>query len=104
MAKNNANLIQSVTRAVYRAQTLIHSDGRATVDALLASGVASDRALTEALVAVYAPAVPPSPKISLTGIERDAVLYPAHPRAPDFTKVHASDFVAPEFAEHAILP
>jgi NitT/TauT family transport system substrate-binding protein len=104
IAKNNAKLIQSVTRAIYRAQRLIHSDPKATVDALLASGVASDRALTEALVAVYGQAVPPTPKISLSGIERDAILYPAHPRAPDFAHVHASDFVAPEFAEDAILP
>jgi hypothetical protein len=38
----------------------------------------------------------------VSGIERAAMLYPAHPRAPDFSKVRAADFVAPEFAQRAI--
>ena len=48
---------------------------------------------------IYAPAVPRTPKISLAGIVRDATLYPAHPRAPDFRRVKASDHVASQFAE-----
>ena len=43
--------------------------------------------MVEAFAAVYGPAVPRNPQISLEGIERDAALYPAHPRAPDFAKV-----------------
>ena len=104
MARDNPALIAKVTRTIYAAQRLIHSDAKATVDALLASGVAHDRALTEAIAAVYGPAVPQTPKVSLNGIERDARLYPAHPRAPDFTRVHAGDFVASEFADRAVAP
>jgi ABC-type nitrate/sulfonate/bicarbonate transport system substrate-binding protein len=104
IASRDPELVEAVTRAIYRAQRLIHSDPKATVNALLASGVARERRLTEILVAVYGAAVPQTPTISLDGIERDAILYPSHPRAPDFSRVRASDFVAPEFAEQAVAP
>jgi len=103
IAKDKRELILAVARAIQRAQRLIHSDPKATVDALIASGAPSaDRTLTEAIAAVYGPAVPQTPQVSVSGIERAAMLYPAHPRAPDFSKVRAADFVAPEFAQRAI--
>jgi ABC-type nitrate/sulfonate/bicarbonate transport system substrate-binding protein len=103
MAAAKPELMVSVTRAIYRAQRLIHNNRKATVDALITSGAAGpDRPMIEAIVSVYAPAVPQSPRISLQGIERDAELYPAHPRAPDFTRVKAADFVAAQFAEEAM--
>jgi NitT/TauT family transport system substrate-binding protein len=75
LAQTKLTLILSVTRAIARAEHLIHTDPRATVDALIASGAArSDRRLVEAIVAVYAPAVPWDPRISLDGIVRDTSL------------------------------
>jgi NitT/TauT family transport system substrate-binding protein len=104
-ARANPALIGAVARAIARAQTLIHSDPKATVDAILSSGVAgSDRAQLTAIVAIYAAAVPETPAISLAGIERDANLYPAHPRAPDFARVRAADYVAAEFSEAVAKP
>jgi len=47
------------------------------------------------------PAVPQTPRISVTGIERDVTLYPAHPVAPDFSRVKATDYVAAQFADDA---
>ena len=103
VASARANLILSVTRAIHRAQRLIHSDLTATVDAIIASRAAGpDRRLTEAIAAVYGAAVPQTPAISISGIERAARLYPAHPRAPDFSRVKAADFVAPAFASTAV--
>jgi NitT/TauT family transport system substrate-binding protein len=99
------DLIAAVTRAIGRALVLIHSDPKASVDAILASGMArADRAQLEAILAIYGPAVPQTPKISLAGIERDAALYPAHPRAPDFTRVKAADYVAMKFAQNSANP
>jgi len=46
--------------------------------------------------------VPETPRISLTGMVRDATLYPAHPAAPDFKRVNVSDYVALQFAEEAV--
>jgi hypothetical protein len=97
------DLIAAVTRAIYRAEKRIHSDQEGTVDAILASGATkADRSLVEAIAMIYSPAVPQNPKISLVGIERDATLYPAHPVAPDFTRVKAADYVAAQFAADAV--
>jgi len=103
LARERPELMLAVARAIYRAQKLIHSDQKATVDAILASkATGQDRALVEAIVAVYGPAVPQRPRVSSSGIERAAILFPAHPRAPDFSRVKAADFVANNFAERAI--
>jgi NitT/TauT family transport system substrate-binding protein len=102
-AAEKKDMIAAVTRAIYRAQKRIHSDPKATVDAVLASGATTaDRSLVEAIAAIYSRAVPQTPEISLTGMKRDVTLYPAHPVAPDFTRVKAEDYVAPEFAEQAV--
>jgi NitT/TauT family transport system substrate-binding protein len=103
MVQRNPQLIEAVTRAIYRAQRLIHSDEQAALEALIASGAATlERRLLAATIAVYGPAVPYTPRISLSGIERAREIFPAHPRAPDFRVVKASDFVSPEFAERAV--
>lgn len=103
VTQSQGDLVLAATRAIHRAQQLIHSDLKATVDALVASGAAGpERALTEAIAAVYGPAVPQTPEVSVPGIERAATLYPAHPRTPDFSRVRASGFVAPEFARRAV--
>jgi hypothetical protein len=94
-----------VKRAIARALNLIHADPKGAVDAILASGYArGERPQLEAIVAIYGPAVPLNPEISLTGIARDAALYPAHPRAPDFARVKAADYVAGEFAQASANP
>ena len=105
LARTKPEMMAAVARAIYRGQLLIHSDAKGTVDALLASGAAGgDLRRVEAFVAVYGPAVPRTPKISLEGIERDAALYPAHPRAPDFARVKAADYVTSQFADRAVKP
>jgi ABC-type nitrate/sulfonate/bicarbonate transport system substrate-binding protein len=98
-ARDRPQIVAAITRAIQRAQNLIHSDPKATVEAVLASGFAhTDREQLETIAGIYAPAVPRTPKISLAGIVRDAALYPAHPRAPDFKRVEASAYVANQFA------
>ena len=105
LARTKPEMMAVVARAIYHAQRLIHSDVKGTVDAVLACGAAgTDRRMVEAFAAVYGPAVPRNPKVSLEGIERDAALYPAHPRAPDFARVRAGDYVAPQFAASAVKP
>jgi ABC-type nitrate/sulfonate/bicarbonate transport system substrate-binding protein len=105
LSRTKPEMMAAVTRAIYHAELLIHSDAKGTVDALLASGAAGqDQHSVEAFAAIYGPAVPRSPRISLEGVERDAALYPAHPRAPDFAKVKAADFVAFQFADQAAKP
>jgi NitT/TauT family transport system substrate-binding protein len=98
-ARAHPQAIAAVTRAIARALLLIRTDPKAAVAAIAASGHArGDAAQLEAIVAIYAAAVPQTPKISLSGIARDAVLYPAHPRAPDFSRINVGDYVAEQFA------
>jgi NitT/TauT family transport system substrate-binding protein len=95
LARAKPQLIQAVARAIDRALTLIHSDPKASVDALVSYGAAgTDRHQLETIAAIYGAAVPRTSRVSLEGIKRDVMLYPAHPRAPDFTKTNAADFVA----------
>jgi ABC-type nitrate/sulfonate/bicarbonate transport system substrate-binding protein len=102
-AGKKRDVIAAVTRAIYRAEEQIHSDQKATVDAIIASGATtSSRSLVEAIATIYSAAVPKTPKISLSGIERDATLYPAHPVAPDFAHVKLADYVALQFADDAV--
>ena len=104
-ARLKPQIIGGVTRAIAHALRLIHGDPKAAVDAIVASGMAkAERPQLEAIVAIYGPAVPRTPEISLAGVERDATLYPAHPRAPDFRHTKAADYVAGEFAKAAANP
>ena len=103
MAERNPEMMVAVARAIHRAQRLIHSDPKAAVDAIVASGqAAQDRKSLEAFVDVYGPAVPATPAISLQGIKRAAELYPAHPRHPDFSRADVSAFVAASIAQEAV--
>lgn len=94
------DVVAKVTRAVARAQQLIHADHNATLAALTKAGIAapSSRHL-ETIVNLLRPAVPMTPRVSASAIENNANLYPARPTMPDFAKVRAMDFIAPAFAE-----
>jgi NitT/TauT family transport system substrate-binding protein len=96
----HADVVQAVTRAIGRAEVLIHRDAAAAGQAMLKAGVSvpSPQHLT-AILDLYRDAVPTTPRVSAAAIEHDAVLYPARPATPDFTHTRAADFLAPEFAE-----
>jgi ABC-type nitrate/sulfonate/bicarbonate transport system substrate-binding protein len=95
-------VIQKVTRAIARAQDLLHNDPKAAAAALTNAGIVepTPRHL-ETIVNLYQPAVPLTPRVSAAAVERNANLYPARPTMPDFTKIKAADFVDTSFAEQA---
>ena len=101
-ADEHPDVLLAVTRAIARAEDLLHRDGDAAAQALAKSGVPvpSPKHLAT-IVGLYRAAVPRTPAVSAAGVERDAVLYPARPAMPDFSRVHAADFLAPAFAEQA---
>lgn len=95
-------VILKVTRAIARAQELLHRDAAAAVAALIGAGITAPTPQhLETIVRLYQPAVPRTPRVSAAAIERNAALYPARPTMPDFSKVRAADFVATSFAEQA---
>jgi NitT/TauT family transport system substrate-binding protein len=101
-ADRHLEVLLAVTRAIARAETLLHKDADAAVQALIKAGITvpSPKHLAT-IVDLYRAAVPTTPRVSAAAVERDATLYPARPTAPDFTQVHAADFLAPGFAEAA---
>jgi len=101
----NRDDVVALTRAVRRAQQLIHEDQDAVVAALLSSGIPGlERDLLETIVSVYAPAIPDSPIVSIGGIERAVELYPDHQPKPDLTGVDVADYVAIGVAQDAAAP
>jgi NitT/TauT family transport system substrate-binding protein len=94
------DVIQKVTRAIARAQTLIKRDKGATMDALIKAGIKEPTPKhLEVIVDIYRAAVPATPRVSAAAVERNAKLYPARPTMPDFTKVNAADYVNTTFAQ-----
>ena len=93
-----------VTRALYRAQRLIHEDPEAAVQAVLGSGVPNlVEARVEALVDIYSPAVPDKPMVRPHGVVRAADLFTGRPVEPDFTQIDVHDYIDNRFAWLALL-
>ena len=104
-ADAHPDVLLAVTRAIARAETLLHKDADAAVQALLKAGIpAPSPKHLPTIVGLYRAAVPATPQVSAAAVERNATLYPARPTMPDFTKVHAADFLAPAFAEERPWP
>ena len=100
--------LMKLTRAVHRAQQLIHTDENAVVEALFESGVPGlDRTLVETIVKLYSPAIPDSPEVSevsVEGVVKALDLFPAHRTPPDFTGVDLRDYVDIEISQGALTP
>jgi ABC-type nitrate/sulfonate/bicarbonate transport system substrate-binding protein len=93
----------AVTRAIQRAQQLVHSDPSDAVRAVLRSGVPGlVTTRVEAVVDVYRPATPRTPVVLADGIIRAAPLFPSRPRVPDFTAIDVEDYIASQFARKAV--
>ena len=97
--------IVALTRAIHRAQQLIHNDEDAVVQALLDSGIPGlERSLVETIVHIYAPAIPDSPAVSVEGMARAVELFPAHRPPPILTGIDFADYVALGIAQDAAAP
>ena len=101
---NRSDLV-ALTRAIHRAQQLIHDDEPAAVAALLESGVPGlEEILVETIVGIYSPAIPESPVVSVEGLEKAVELFPAHLTPPDLSDVDFGDYVAVGIALEATAP
>lgn len=79
-AGSDRDVLVKFIRAIARGQELARTDVDATMEALLNAGIPDlDRELVEAIVAIYTNAIPESPAVSVTGVERSAELFPAPP-------------------------
>jgi ABC-type nitrate/sulfonate/bicarbonate transport system substrate-binding protein len=102
-AAENSDAIIRLTRAIYRAQLLIHADKNASVEAIRRSGVrlqAPEDLAT--LVDIYEPAIPATPEVSADGALRELALFPRRRQRPDLSNVDMTTYVDNRFAESAI--
>jgi NitT/TauT family transport system substrate-binding protein len=93
------DVLLRMTRAVYRAQQLIHADRQATLDAIRASSVRlrAPSAL-ELIIELYAPAVPETPAVSVEGALAELAFFPGRRAPPDLSGVDMTLYVDNSFA------
>ena len=87
-----------MVRAIARAESLVHEDAPAAVDAILRALPQDDRAHVERLVSLYAPAVPATPLPSAHVLARELALYPELGAKPDVGEPELARVVDPRFA------
>lgn len=95
--------LRGMTRAVYRAQRLIHADKGAALVAIRGSGVRlrMPEAL-DTLVEIYEPAIPLTPEVSIEDALHELALFPSRRAAPDLSTLDMSHFIDNTFAAEAV--
>ena len=102
-ANANSEVIVALARAVHRAQQLIHTDLQAAADAIRGSGVQLlEPDGLETIVALYEPAIPQTPEVSVERLLKELALFPAHRTPPDLSGIDLTNHVDNQFAEQAI--
>jgi len=102
-AQAHSDVLVKMTRAIYRAQQLIHSDLQATLGAVLESDVKLDAPEgLSTIVGLYAPAIPDTPEVSAALAFRELELFPEHKAAPDLTPEKIAAHVDNRYVQEAL--
>ncbi len=103
LAAERPGLVLAMTRAIYRAQRLVHTDREATLAAIRSSNLRLEApAALEEIVEIYSSAIPETPAVSAEGAERELALFPGRRALPDLSGISTEDFVDNRFATQAI--
>jgi ABC-type nitrate/sulfonate/bicarbonate transport system substrate-binding protein len=97
-------VVESMVRAIARAERLIHADRAAAEDAVMRALPSLERRHVHTIVGLYQPAVPDTPRVSTDGLAPALALFPASRKAPSLEGVPLADFVAPGVLEAAMAP
>lgn len=97
-AKNHRAQVEGVVRAIAKAETLLRTDPNKAIAALMTDLPARDRKKLEALIPIYARAIPATPKVSAPAMKKELDLFPAHHQKPDLTGIDLATFVDDSFA------
>ena len=102
-ANAHPETLMAMTRAIYRAQQLIHTDLRTTAQAIRASDVKlqAPKGL-ETIIAIYEPAIPQTPEVSVESAVRELGFFPAHRTPPDLSGVDMTQHIDNRFAQQAV--
>lgn len=91
--------LDAFVKAIALAEQLVHDERSAAVHALVEARPSADRALLEAAVLLYEPAVPRDPRLDLAMVT--ATLRAAHPPI-DLAKIDVGETFDPRFAQRAV--
>jgi len=86
--------VAALVRAVASAEELIHRDQPAAVEAILHEFPTRDRRLVERIVAIYEPAIPTTPVVSIEGIRGALALFPSSRTPPDLSSIDLKVYIA----------
>ena len=102
-ASADPEVLVALTRALHRAQQLVHADQQATARAILDSGIQGlEPQRLRTIIAMYEPAIPQSPEVSVEGVLKALELFPAHQTPPDLSGIDLSTYVDPQIAQRAV--
>jgi NitT/TauT family transport system substrate-binding protein len=104
LAEGSPSTALAMTRAVARAQRLVHADRAATADALVREFPKRDPRHVRAIVDLYEPAIPETPDVTSAGFAPALALFPASRPAPSLVGIDLDAYVAPSFAREATKP
>lgn len=97
------DVLQAVTRAVLRAQRLIHSDIEAASSAIRRSEVRlQEPDALDLLVRLYAPAIPDTPAVTIDGALKELALFPSRRAPPELGSADLAAAIDNRFAERAL--
>jgi ABC-type nitrate/sulfonate/bicarbonate transport system substrate-binding protein len=96
LEETQPRVVRALVDAIAQGEALVHADPRATVDAVLKALPSRDRAHVEKLLTLYAPAVPHTPRVSLSAIARELDFYPEGGERPNLTGIDLARFVVAE--------
>jgi len=100
-AAASPDTIAALTRAIDRAERLVHAD-RPAAEAALARHVGVDPRTLPTLLAIYEPAIPATPEVSIDGFAPALALFPASRKPPSLDGIDLTAYVAPRFAADAV--
>ncbi len=85
--------VRSLVAAIARAEVLVHSTPRDATESVLRAQPTRDRAHVEQIVALYAPAVPATPRVSARAIAKELAFYPDAASVPQLGGIDLTQFV-----------
>ena len=103
-ATHHAAELRRVVAAIARAEELVHKDRAAATRAVRAALPERPARLVERIVALYQPAVPETPAVSVAGLRTALAFFPSSKRPPDLSGVDLAAFVDDRFVHPAKSP
>lgn len=102
LAEASPGTVTALTRAIDRAERLVHADRAAAEAALLREQRGVSARTLPTILALYEPAIPETPDVSADGLTPALALFPASRKPPSLAGIDLAEYVAPRFAADVV--